>query len=139
MSRPLLATCLVASLVLPAAAKAADRPKQLVIISFDGAHDNALWLKSREMAAKNGAHFTYFLSCTFLMNDAAKRAYQAPHQKRGKSNVGFAQSDDEIRERLGNIWHAHLEGHDIASHACGHFDGRLWSAADWWSIRCGSA
>lgn len=99
MSRPLLATCLVASLVPPAAAEAADPPKQLVIISFDGAHDNALWLKSREMAAKNGAHFTYFLSCTFLMNEAAKKAYQAPHQKPGKSNVGFARSDDEIRER----------------------------------------
>ncbi len=83
------------------------------------------------MAAKNGAHFTYFLSCTFLMNQAAKKAYQAPHQKQGKSNVGFAQSDDEIRERLGNIWHAHLEGHDISSHACGHFDGRQWSEADW--------
>jgi hypothetical protein len=131
MSRLLLSTCLAASFLLPAIAEAADRPKQLVIISFDGAHDNALWLKSREMAAKNGAHFTYFLSCTFLMNEAAKKAYQAPHQKRGKSNVGFAQSDDEIRERLGNIWHAHLEGHDISSHACGHFDGRLWSEADW--------
>jgi hypothetical protein len=131
MSRLLLSTCLAASFLLPAIAEAADRPKQLVIISFDGAHDNALWLKSREMAAKNGAHFTYFLSCTFLMNEAAKKAYQAPHQKRGKSNVGFAQSDDEIRERLGNIWHAHVEGHDISSHACGHFDGRLWSEADW--------
>lgn len=131
MSRSLLSACLSVSLLVPAIAEAADRPKQLVIISFDGAHDNALWLKSREMAAKNGAHFTYFLSCTFLMNEAAKKAYQAPHQKRGKSNVGFAQSDDEIRERLGNIWHAHLEGHDISSHACGHFDGRLWSEADW--------
>ncbi|NLS04400.1 polysaccharide deacetylase [Rhizobium sp. P32RR-XVIII] len=123
-----LALCLVASLPV----QAADQPpKQLLIVSFDGAHDNALWQKSREMAARNGAHFTYFLSCTFLMNQAAKKAYQAPHQKRGKSNVGFAQSDDEIRERLGNIWHAHLEGHDISSHGCGHFDGRQWSEADW--------
>ncbi|MET3855621.1 polysaccharide deacetylase [Rhizobium sp. OAE497] len=131
MFRSISSACLALSVALPAAASAADQPKQLVIISFDGAHDNALWQKSREMAAKNGAHFTYFLSCTFLMNQDAKKAYQAPHQKRGKSNVGFAQSDDEIRERLGNIWHAHLEGHDISSHACGHFDGRQWSTADW--------
>ncbi|MGV2101739.1 polysaccharide deacetylase [Rhizobium sp. 21-4511-3d] len=131
MFRSISSACLALSVALPAAASAADQPKQLVIISFDGAHDNALWQKSREMAAKNGAHFTYFLSCTFLMNQDAKKAYQAPHQKRGKSNVGFAQSDDEIRERLGNIWHAHLEGHDISSHACGHFDGRQWSSADW--------
>jgi peptidoglycan/xylan/chitin deacetylase (PgdA/CDA1 family) len=131
MFRPFFQASLALSLLIPAAAGAADQPKQLVMISFDGAHDNALWQKSREMAAKNGAHFTYFLSCTFLMNQAAKKAYQAPHQKQGKSNVGFAQSDDEIRERLGNIWHAHLEGHDISSHACGHFDGRQWSEADW--------
>jgi len=131
MFRSISSACLALSVALPAAASAADQPKQLVIISFDGAHDNALWQKSREMAARNGAHFTYFLSCTFLMNQDAKKAYQAPHQKRGKSNVGFAQSDDEIRERLGNIWHAHLEGHDISSHACGHFDGRQWTTADW--------
>ncbi|OCJ16235.1 polysaccharide deacetylase [Rhizobium sp. AC44/96] len=131
MFRPFAQASLALSLLMPAAAGAADQPKQLVMISFDGAHDNALWQKSREMAAKNGAHFTYFLSCTFLMNQAAKKVYQAPHQKQGRSNVGFAQSDDEIRERLGNIWHAHLEGHDISSHACGHFDGRQWSEADW--------
>jgi hypothetical protein len=131
-----LAFSLLAPAVAPALAQTADanpatKPKQLVMISFDGAHDNALWQKSREMAAKNGAHFTYFLSCTFLMNKEMKKAYQAPHQKPGRSNIGFAQSDDEIRERLGNIWHAHLEGHDISSHACGHFDGRQWSEADW--------
>ncbi|MDR6669093.1 hypothetical protein J2X71_005376 [Rhizobium sp. 1399] len=131
MFRFIFSASLALSSIFPAVADAADKPKQLVIISFDGAHDNALWQKSREMAAKNDAHFTYFLSCTFLMNQEAKQAYQAPHQKRGKSNVGFAQSDDEIRERLGNIWHAHLEGHDISSHACGHFDGRQWGEADW--------
>lgn len=131
MFRSIFSASLALSLIFPAVAEAADKPKQLVIISFDGAHDNALWQKSRKMAARNGAHFTYFLSCTFLMNQDAKKAYQAPHQKRGKSNVGFAQSDDEIRERLGNIWHAHLEGHDISSHACGHFDGRQWNEADW--------
>lgn len=119
------------SVLASTTAVAGEKPKQLVLISFDGAHDNALWQKSRQMAARNGAHFTYFLSCTFLMNQAAKKAYQAPGHKRGTSNVGFAQSDDEIRERLGNIWHAHLEGHDISSHACGHFDGRQWTEAEW--------
>ncbi|MBB3966917.1 polysaccharide deacetylase [Rhizobium metallidurans] len=112
-------------------AKPAEKPKQLVMISFDGAHDNALWQRSREMATRNGAHFTYFLSCTFLMNKEMKKAYQAPYQKAGRSNVGFAQSDDEIRQRLDNIWNASLEGNEISSHGCGHFDGRKWSEANW--------
>ena len=120
----------VLSVLLPAFAVAAERP-QMVIVSFDGAHDNALWDKSRALAKRTGAHFTYFLSCTFLMNADARKAYQAPGQKKGRSNVGFAQSEGEIRARLDNIWTAHLEGHEIGSHGCGHFDGKDWTKADW--------
>lgn len=106
--------------------------KQLVIISFDGAHDNKLWEKSLAIGKRTGAHFTYFLSCTFLMTRAeGGRAYQAPGQKAGRSNVGFAQSREEIQARVRHIWQAHLVGHDIGSHACGHFDGKDWSQADW--------
>ena len=122
---------LAAMLACPSIAAAMEKPKQLLIVSFDGAHDNKLWVKSRAMATRTGAHFTYFLSCTFLMNKQARQAYQAPGHKRGKSNVGFAQSDDEIRIRLDHIWNAHLEGHDIGSHACGHFDGKDWTRAEW--------
>lgn len=123
--------------LVPAVAHAVQPPasagrKQLVIISFDGAHDNRLWEKSLEMGRRTGAHFTYFLSCTFLMTRAeGGRAYQAPGHKAGRSNVGFAQSRGEIQARVHHIWQAHQIGHDIGSHACGHFDGKGWSAADW--------
>jgi peptidoglycan/xylan/chitin deacetylase (PgdA/CDA1 family) len=105
--------------------------KQLVIVSFDGAHDNLLWEKSRAMAKRTGAHFTYFLSCTFLFPREERAKYQAPHEKRGRSNVGFAPDKEDTILRLGEIWLAKLEGHDIGSHACGHFDGGKWSADDW--------
>jgi peptidoglycan/xylan/chitin deacetylase (PgdA/CDA1 family) len=119
------------SALLPAAVHADEKPKQIVLISFDGAHDVKLWTRSREIATRNGAHFTYFLSCTFLMNHDQAKAYQAPGQKPGKSNVGFAKSDDDVRARIANIWAAHQEGSDISSHACGHFDGKKWTQADW--------
>jgi peptidoglycan/xylan/chitin deacetylase (PgdA/CDA1 family) len=116
----------------PPSAPATARNKQLVIVSFDGAHDNALWEKSLAMAKRTGAHFTYFLSCTFLMTKTdGKESYRAPGQKSGRSNVGFAQSREEIAIRAGHIWEAHLEDHDIGSHACGHFDGKGWSKAAW--------
>nr|WP_276553595.1 polysaccharide deacetylase [Shinella kummerowiae] len=105
--------------------------KQLVIVSFDGAHDNLLWEKSRAMAKRTGAHFTYFLSCTFLFPREERATYQAPHEKRGRSNVGFSPDKEDTILRLGEIWLAKLEGHDIGSHACGHFDGGKWSADDW--------
>lgn len=106
--------------------------KQLVIISFDGAHDNRLWEKSLDMGRRTNAHFTYFLSCTFLMTKAEDgKTYSAPGHKAGRSNVGFAQSKQEIATRVRHIWQAHEAGHDIGSHACGHFDGKGWSKADW--------
>jgi peptidoglycan/xylan/chitin deacetylase (PgdA/CDA1 family) len=129
---------LALALALPATVAWAVQPpaqtsrKQLVIISFDGAHDNRLWEKSLDMGRRTGAHFTYFLSCTFLMTKAeGGRTYQAPGHRPGRSNVGFAQSREEIQARVRHIWQAHLAGHDIGSHACGHFDGKDWSAADW--------
>jgi len=132
------ATGLALALTLaPAFAQAEPPPepagrKQLVIISFDGAHDNKLWEKSLEMGKRTGAHFTYFLSCTFLMTRAeGGKSYRAPGHKAARSNVGFAQSREEIQARVRHIWQAHQAGHDIGSHACGHFDGKGWSAADW--------
>ncbi|MEO4043511.1 polysaccharide deacetylase [Hoeflea sp. CAU 1731] len=122
---------LAASVPLQATPHSGDDPKQLVIISFDGAHDNALWDKSRAIAKKSGAHFTYFLSCTFLMTRDDGRSYHPPRQRAGKSNVGFASSHEDVRLRLGHIWKARKEGHEIASHGCGHFDGKDWSERDW--------
>ncbi|MBB4063324.1 polysaccharide deacetylase [Gellertiella hungarica] len=120
-------------LALASPALSSERPEQLVIVSFDGAHDNALWVKSRAMAKRTGAHFTYFFSCTFLKRwgSPEQLSYRAPHHSAGKSATGFAQTDREIRIRLDHLWNAHLEGHEIASHVCGHFDGSTWTKADW--------
>lgn len=127
-----LSVALFPALALADPPSARQLPKQLVVISFDGAHDNALWEKSLDMGRRTGARFTYFLSCTFLMTRAeGKQTYRAPGQKPGRSNVGFAQSRQEIATRAGHLWQAHLDGHEIGSHACGHFDGKGWSKADW--------
>jgi len=106
-------------------------PKQYVIISFDGAHDLAQWERSRTLSKKTGAKFTYFLSCVFLLSPDTRRNYQAPGKSAGKSNVGCAQSKEEVTARLGQIWLAHAEGNEIASHGCGHFDGKDWTKKDW--------
>lgn len=132
--KTLLALSLSAAFCAPAGATSPETTAsktQYVLISFDGAHDNALWTRSRELAKKNNARFTYFLSCVFLMTRKDRASYQPPHKKAGASNVGFAQTRDEVVTRLGNIWQAHLEGNEIASHGCGHFDGTSWSTADW--------
>jgi peptidoglycan/xylan/chitin deacetylase (PgdA/CDA1 family) len=107
------------------------RPKQLLLVSFDGAHDNKLWARSREIGARANARFTYFLSCTTLIPRDRASDYKAPGRKAGRSNIGFAVNVDEVSARLDNIWKAKTEGHEIASHTCGHFDGKNWTKADW--------
>lgn len=138
MSRSLAAVCLALLLAQPALAEPqalpeTDRPKQLLLISFDGAHDNALWEKSRDIARRSGAHFTYFLSCTTLIPRAEAKGYKAPGKKAGRSNIGFAPTVEDVATRLDHIWNARLESHEIANHACGHFDGKDWSKVDWLS------
>ncbi|MFC3075346.1 polysaccharide deacetylase [Shinella pollutisoli] len=133
MSGRILPSLLAAAVCAAPALAEEPAPKrtQLVIVSFDGAHDNLLWEKSRAMARRTNAHFTYFLSCTFFFPREERATYQAPQEKRGRSNVGFAPDREDAILRLGEIWLAKLEGHDLASHACGHFDGGRWSAEDW--------
>lgn len=138
MSRSLAALCLALLLAPPALAEPQAlpepaRPKQLLLISFDGAHDNALWEKSRDIARRTGAHFTYFLSCTTLIPRERAKDYKAPGMKAGRSNIGFAPTVEDVAVRLDHIWAARQEGHEIANHACGHFDGKDWSKADWLS------
>ncbi|MEI9428500.1 polysaccharide deacetylase family protein [Mesorhizobium sp. Cs1299R1N3] len=120
-----------AALADPPAPPAPARPKQVVIISFDSARDIAQWKRSRALAQRTGAHFTYFLSCVFLLSPETRGQYTAPGKSAGKSNIGFAVSRQEVAERLEQIGLAAHEGHDIASHVCGHFDGKDWTKADW--------
>ncbi|MDQ0998351.1 peptidoglycan/xylan/chitin deacetylase (PgdA/CDA1 family) [Phyllobacterium ifriqiyense] len=104
---------------------------QYVLISFDNAGSNALWDRAFNLAQRSNAKFTYFLSCVFLIDHSDRKSYQAPGKASGRSNIGFASSKEDIAKRLDNIWRARNEGHEIGSHACGHFDGKNWTKAEW--------
>lgn len=125
-----LASVSVSLPAAPAAEPPAPRP-QYVIISFDGAQPLEQWRRSRTLARETGARFTYFLSCVYLLAGDERHRYQGPRTEPGRSNVGFAVSADDVAGRLREIWTARMEGHEIASHGCGHFDGKDWSKADW--------
>lgn len=123
---------LATALAAPCTASASERPPvQYVVISFDGAREIEQWHRSRNLAREAGASFTYFLSCVYLLTGENRGRYDPPGHKAGRSNVGFASSRDDIAQRLRQIWAARLEGHEIASHGCGHFDGGGWSQDQW--------
>ncbi len=126
-----MALLLVLSPTAMAAATGNTPEKQAILISFDGAHALSQWERSRALSRKTGARFTYFLSCAYLLSPENRFRYRGPGTNAGKSNVGFAKSRDEVAGRLRQIWAARREGHEIASHGCGHFDGAGWSAKQW--------
>ena len=99
--------------------------KQVVIISFDSAHDIAQWQRSRALAARTGAHFTYFLSCVFLLSPETRKRYTGAAAKPPDSRMS-ASPNPGRKSRQGwrrSGW-PRPKGHEIASHACGHFDGK---------------
>ena len=106
--------------------RAAFQQKRLKTLQRAVTAADAALLALEDVAAVKDA-----LAQTKADDKAQAKAYQGPKQRVGKSNVGFAKSEDDVRTRIANIWGAHLEGHDISSHACGHFDGKGWSAGDW--------
>jgi len=137
-STSIAAASLTVVLAMPASADGGLEPRgltsktpQYVLISFDNSGSNALWDRSRALAQRSNARFTYFLSCVFLIDQADRKSYSAPGEAPGRSNIGFATSKEDIAARLDKIWRAHNEGNEIASHACGHFDGKTWTKADW--------
>jgi peptidoglycan/xylan/chitin deacetylase (PgdA/CDA1 family) len=121
----------IAFAALVTASSAGAEERQRVLISFDGAHDNAQWDRSLALSERTGAKFTYFLTCAFLLSPETKHVYLNPEGRRGRTNVGVGKSKADVAARLGHIWQAQHAGHEIANHTCGHLDGSKWTKAQW--------
>jgi hypothetical protein len=113
------------------AAQSSERPPQFVLLAFDGSLNLDFWAESRAFAQQSGAKYTYFMSGTYFIPDAKKSIYSGPHHGVGKSDIGFGGPATNIELRLQQVKAAHGEGHEMASHANGHFDGSTWTEGDW--------
>jgi peptidoglycan/xylan/chitin deacetylase (PgdA/CDA1 family) len=133
--RFVLSLCLAAG--LSAAAHAGvDRPPQFVAIAFDNCTELERWQELSDFAAEmnrdgDRVHFTFFVSGINFIADADRMSYQGPRQRPGVSMINFGGTVDNVRRRVEYANELHQSGHEIASHAVGHFNGATWSAADW--------
>lgn len=114
-----------------AGALGSDRPPQFVILAFDGSLNLDFWKESRQFAREAGVKFTYFISGTYFLNDSKKSLYAGPHHSAGKSDIGFGGPSENVKTRLEHLRLAKSEGHEMASHANGHFNGTAWTESDW--------
>src|SRR5262249_16238546 len=63
--------------------------------------------------------------------DTRRNIYEGPHQRRGYSRINFGGTPEQIRKRVEYVNALYRSGHEIASHAVGHFNGASWSVRDW--------
>lgn len=115
---------------------AVQRPPQFVAIAFDNCTELERWQEWSDFAAElnrdgERVRFTFFVSGINFLSNGKKHLYQGPHQSRGASRINFGGSAEDVRKRVAFMNAMHRDGHEIASHAVGHFDGRGWSAASW--------
>jgi hypothetical protein len=108
-----------------------SRPPQFVLISFDGGMEQKAWVLTRKFARSTRVRFTYFVSGVLYLARRHRRKYQPPGYARGYSRLAFARNIGEVRERLAHLFGAFREGHEIGSHAAGHFKRPGWTYLHW--------
>lgn len=115
---------------------AVDRPPQFVAIAFDNCTELDRWQEWTDFAAElnrggERIRFTFFVSGINFLANGNRHLYQAPGQPRGTSRINFGGSAEDVRRRVAFMNTLYRGGHEIASHAVGHFDGRSWPQAAW--------
>jgi hypothetical protein len=127
---------LAASMVVSVARADAERPPQFVMLAFDGGISLPRWQDLGDFSAamkRDGkpVNFTIFVSGIAFVEDANRNVYQGPGQRRGYSAINFGGKAEDVQKRVDLINAMYASGHEIASHANGHFNGAHWSAAQW--------
>ena len=114
-----------------------ERPPQFVLFSFDGAGSHEHWQRVREIAARNDARVTGFLSGLYLLSDEQKDRYTGPGHRTGQSSIGFGGTAEDVRTLVADLNLARDLGHEIGTHYNGHFcvgsppSGKDWTQAMW--------
>jgi len=108
------------------------RPPQYVLFSFDDAQSLAMWKETLDFSKSQDLKFTYFISGVYSLLDSNKAQYIEPTHGSGQSAIGFGgKSLEDLHSRVDWINTAYDDGHEIASHANGHFYGGKWTSQNW--------
>ncbi len=110
------------------------KPPLFVVVSFDGAGDLTLWSHWRQIAKQVNARMTFFLSGPYLYPGSHRADYKPPGKSPGASEIGWGDPAKVVR-RTAVLRQAIAEGHEIGTHANGHFCGKTgiggWNATQW--------
>ena len=132
----LVSALLLATTAAANAKSPVERPPQFVLMAFDNCTELERWKEWSDFAAelnrdRERVHFTFFVSGVNFIATANRSIYEGPRQKRGHAAISFGGTPEEVRQRVDYMNAVQDAGHEIASHAVGHFDGCTWSAWEW--------
>jgi peptidoglycan/xylan/chitin deacetylase (PgdA/CDA1 family) len=107
--------------------------KLTVVASFDGSYSLNRWADILAFARTRGIKFTFFVSGVYFLSDseAQKYIYPVNQEIRGKSDIGFGGTPQEVAARKKMVLKAISEGHDVESHLNGHFNAVKWTTPEW--------
>lgn len=143
---PLAVTLGSVQVPMTAKAQTVERPPQYVLLAFDGSYRNSTWQYLRKFTKEHknqgiDVRFTFFINPVYLLDRTSNKIYNSQTGKYDNvynppggnhgSAIGWGDNTADITERIDNMNGAYREGHEIGSHAVGHFDGSKWSASDW--------
>ncbi|MFF4100869.1 hypothetical protein [Streptomyces sp. NPDC001903] len=109
-----------------------ETPPQFVVFSWDGAGEigNGLFPRFLKLAKDHGVAMTFFLSGLYLLPESKRDLYKPPNNPVGASDIGYLK-DENVRNTLGCVRQAWLDGHEVGTHFNGHFCGGSGSVAHW--------
>src|SRR5919202_37553 len=73
--------------VRPARARRRPARPQFVVVSFDGSGGIRLWPYWRSVARRAHAHFTFFVSGVYLLDENRRSLYRPPRHEAGTSDI----------------------------------------------------
>jgi peptidoglycan/xylan/chitin deacetylase (PgdA/CDA1 family) len=136
--RSIVATLAMGVALFCVQARAAEvaRPPQYVMLAFDNCTELTRWQDLTDFSDEmdrlgKRVRFTFFVSGINYVEDDDRAVYQGPGQRRGYSRINFGGSAEDVKRRVDYINALYAKGHEIASHAVGHFNGAHWSAGQW--------
>ncbi len=105
-----------------------------VLISFDGSALLPMWKDTLAFAKENNVKFTYFVSAPYFVSESQvkENPYWAAEEI-GTPYCNFRKDEWKLgtEERWNYLDEAVKDGHEIASHLCGHYDGSRWKYEQW--------
>ncbi len=122
--------------IAPAPVLKDEKLPQFVLLAFDGSQSIQMWKDTRAFASEETAkgssvHFTYFINAAYLLTPQTRNQYFPPQHPAGTSAIKFGFNQKDVANRIEQMNLAMKEGHEIGSHAVGHWDGRIWSQEEW--------